>query len=89
MTIDYYLSHRPYCHVVLLSAQEAKQRIENFNTKVCLNYKSNVFYHDYVVYVMNSLFSAISVINVLDGKSNASTYTMPKLSIDNAFFDNR
>jgi len=29
--------------MVLIIAQEVKQRNENFNTKVCVNYKSNYF----------------------------------------------
>jgi len=49
LTIDYYLPHRPYYRMVLFIAQEAKQRNENFNTKVCVHYKCNVFYHDYIV----------------------------------------
>jgi len=49
LAIDYYLPHRPYCRLVLFIAQEAKQRNENFNTKVFVHYKCNVFYHDYIV----------------------------------------
>jgi len=38
LAIDYYFPHRLYCRIVLFIAQEAKQRNENFNTEVSVNY---------------------------------------------------